>query len=842
MLKLKTFFANPATNNINKKPISKPLVLALHIMMIAGGSVGVYTIAGQHEQSLRQDAIGSYAKQASMVIDSHAQEWQEKAKLLAQQPMLQSGASLKAVIPPEGTIPPSLSYIDQDLLNRTKQGATQPEISGTGDKAVISTALAMPGGGYALFAWPIAPLTKDLKAITPPNIEIRFSQELNGGGALEVLRINSSGNDGNLIPTPLNVKGWQLAVASKTGNSNTPLILALISLVAGGISLLPWLLRRDSTTIVQTPAQRTELEQTFDSINPLLPDGDTSPANNHLGSQVDLNKPLPDLSHTDIANVFDELDETSGQSKETSAQATSKLVLDKVDVAAGSSDLDEAETAAEQEEKLPPGELAKKDMIEFSLDDALFPDLDFTAPVVVFPEKLFRAYDIRGSIELLTPSFIEKIGRALGAAFRAKDQYQVVVGYDARASSSSYAKLVRQALSESGLTVIDIGLVPTPLMHFAARDYDMNGVMITASHNPGDENGLKWIIAGESPTPEDIQAIRNRVEAQDFVTGLGNIREQDYKEAYLNMLQDDVVLSQPFNIAIDGMNGSMGELALAALKAAGCEVSAMNTEPNGMFPNGAPDPSQAENLTDLSNDIAISGCSLGFAFDGDGDRVTVLDNRGEMVSPDQLISLFAQMLLDHNPGSDVIFDVKCSRMVSSTITSHGGRPVMIRTGNTFLRRALNNPDYQSIFAGEFAGHYFFNDERGQGRDDGLYAALRLLEWLDQQGWSLEQAIARLPKRFSTPELLLPLKGIDANSLMNELAETAGRLEHAKLSTIDGIRLDFDTGFGIIRPSNTGAHLTARFDADSADDLAAIRSTFANLLQPYDERLAQLIHQ
>lgn len=837
MLKLKTFFTKPAANNINKKPISKPLVLALHIMMIAGGSLGVYTIAGQHDETQQQNIIDSYARQASLVIDRHAQEWQEKAKLLAQQPMLQSGASLKAVIPPEGTIPPSLSYIDQDLLNRTKQAPTPPEISGTGDKAVISTALAMPGGGYALFAWPIEPLTKDLKAITPADIEIKFSQTLNGGGALEVLRINSSGNDGTLTNVNLNVKGWQLAVGSKAESSNTPLILALISLIAGCISLLPWLLRRDSTAVIQAPRQNRELEQTFDSMNPLHPQGDLSPANNQLGSQVDLNEPLPDLSHTDVTPVVDELGQiNSDHTTASNAAVKSKLVLDKID-----DTLLDMDAEAAQEEA-PAQETAQREMIEFSLDDTLFPDLDFTAPVVVFPEKLFRAYDIRGSIDLLTPAFIEKIGRALGAAFRAKDQYQVVVGYDARASSPSYAKLVRQALSESGLTVIDIGLVPTPLMHFAARDYDMNGVMITASHNPGDENGLKWVINGQSPTPEDIQAIRNRVETQDFVSGLGSIREQDYKEAYLNMLQDDVVLSQPFNIAIDGMNGSMGELALAAFKAAGCEVSAMNTEPNGMFPNGAPDPSQAENLTDLSNDIAISGCSIGFAFDGDGDRLTVLDNRGEMVSPDQLISLFAQMLLDHHPGSDVIFDVKCSRMVASIITSNGGRPVMIRTGNTFLRRALNNPDYQAIFAGEFAGHYFFNDERGQGRDDGLYAALRLLEWLDQQGWSLEQALARLPNRYSTPELLLPLKDIEVNSLMNNLTDTAGRLDHAKLSTIDGIRLDFDTGFGIIRPSNTGAHLTARFDADSADDLAAIRNTFANLLQPYDERLAQLIQQ
>ena len=364
--------------------------------------------------------------------------------------------------------------------------------------------------------------------------------------------------------------------------------------------------------------------------------------------------------------------------------------------------------------------------------------------------------------------------------------------------------------------------------------------MVTASHNPADENGVKWLIQHRSPTPDAIQQLMQRIQHANFTEGLGQIISQSFTDSYLSQLADDVLLSQPVHISIDGMNGSAGEVALAAFEAAGCEVSSLNIEANGMFPNGAPDPSNADFLQELSNDIVISGSRLGFAFDGDGDRLVVLDSQGKVVSPDHLITLFAKICLDSNPGSDIVFDVKCSRMVSTVVTQEGGRPIMVRTGNTFLREALANPENQAVFAGEFSGHYFFNDQRGHGQDDGLYAALRLLEWLDVQGQTLEDALAELPQRVSTPDLYLALEATNATELLNEFEQAASQLSDAKISTIDGIRLDFEYGFGIIRASNTGNFLTARFDADTSDNLQAIRSTFARLLQPLDERLAQLI--
>jgi phosphomannomutase/phosphoglucomutase len=797
----------------NKKTLSKPVVMTIHLILVSLGSGVVYYAAQQHEQQLQQQRLEIFSKQATTLIDRHSQFWLEKSQLLAQQPMLNSTATLKAVIPVGGTVPPSMNYADQDLLNRTKEKATFPEISGSNEKATVSTALIMPTGGYAVFEWPATALIQDLKAITPTDFDIKLSQQYTGAAAVEILRLNSAGNDGLLQPIPLKAQGWKLEVADITPQQNLPLWLALISFFTGLIPLCAWFLLKNNN-ISNSSVRTSQDERWIDQHS----DNNTTPDLPAINSMV-FDLPVPTDGDPLQHNLI-----TDQQAPPPPPHASSIAPVFQKD----------EERPAEQEVK------EEKASIDFILDDALFPDAILNAPTSTFPNQLFRAYDIRGLVEDLSSELVTKIARGLAATIRAKDQYQVVVGYDSRTSSTGYAKLVRQALGDSGLTVIDIGMVPTPVMHFAAKKHDSNGIMITASHNPADENGLKWVIAGQSPSPEDIQVLKTRIIEENFTEGFGSIIEQDYKQDYLNWLHEDIILAEPFNIAFDGMNGSMGELALSAFKSLGCAVSSINTEPNGMFPNGAPDPSKAENLQELSNDILISGSQIGFAFDGDGDRLAVLNSRGEVISPDYMIALFAKMVLDSHPGSDIVFDVKCSRLVSNTISNAGGRPIMVRTGNTFLRTALRNPEHQVVFAGEFASHYFFNDERAQGQDDALYAALRLLEWLDQQGQTIDDAVAALPVRFATEDTYLPLQGIDAQQLMIELEVDAHQLNNTKLSLIDGIRLDFDRGFGIIRPSNTGANLTVRFDADSADDLQLIRSTFAQLLSKHDERLAKLI--
>ncbi|WP_084494746.1 phosphomannomutase/phosphoglucomutase [Alkanindiges illinoisensis] len=825
--------------NTNKGlTINKPLALIIHFVLMGASSAGVYYLVAQHDQQQTQAQLDTFTKQAGVLIEHYAQHWQQQAGLLAQQPMLRSSATLKAVIPIDGSVPPSLNYADQDLLNRTRSAPTQPEISGTGAKGVVSTARAMPTGGYAIFEWPLAPLVKDLESITPANIELKFSQKLSDGSQLEVLRIHGSGNDGGLKAIPLNQQSWQLAVQSVDSGSQLPLWAALLTLLGGLIPLAIWALRKSpvaDTAGVADPNLdnlNTSSATDFTAINPAA----TSAYNNNVAispisaaavaEHMNSSTVLEDDAVMDAAPTSDETTSTSPVAQEASASEAFE-------------ELDLLEETL-QESPADTAKAAHSDAIEFNLDETLLPDMEFNVGAPRFPDHIFRAYDIRGTIDDLSNELVTKIGRALGAHYRYKNQYQVVVGYDARTSSSGYARLIRQAFVDSGLTVIDIGRVTTPICYFAAAQHDGNAVMITASHNPANENGLKWLVQHQSPTPDNIEGIKQCVLDEHFIEGLGTIRSVSYNEDYLNLLQDDVILSQPFNISVDAMHGSAGEFAMAAFQAAGCEVSSLHTEANGMFPNGAPDPSKAEYLQELSNDIVISGSQLGFAFDGDGDRVVVLDSQGNVVSPDHLITLFAKICLDSNPGSDIIFDVKCSRMVSSIVSQDGGRPVMVRTGNTFLRQALNDPEHQAVFAGEFSGHYFFKDHRGHGQDDGLYAALRLLEWLDNSGQTLEEVIASLPQRVSTPDLYLPLDNTDATDLMTAFEAEAAQLSDAKISTIDGIRLDFDAGFGIIRPSNTGHFITARFDADTAENLRLIRATFARLLRSKDERLAQLI--
>lgn len=823
--------------------ISKPVALIIHLGLTGAASAGIYFLLTDYQQQHTQQQLNDFSKQASTIIERHSQNWQQQARLLAQQPMLRSTASLKAVIPLEGGVPPSLNYADQDLLNRTRTAPTPPEISGSDSKAMVSTALAMPTGGYAIFEWPFNPLMQDLVAITPNNLQLKFAQQLSDGTSLEVMRLHSTGNDGILNSVPLSTKGWQLAVGQAQADNPLPLWATLLSLISGLLAALVWGVRQDKKITQTVAIPSTPLDDFDPNVFPVTASKPISTPAIATTTGYAAGQPIDSLesfnsSQSSIATSNDlENTETTLANDTVNLRKSGSSNEADDDV---SDAFDELDLIQEEDNSLTP-QSVEHDALEFNLDDTLLPDGDFQFNTVQhFPAHLFRAYDIRGSIDDLSTDLISNIGRALGSQLREQDQYQVVVGYDARSSSSGYAKLIRQALSDCGLTVVDIGLVTTPICYFAAAQYDGNGIMVTASHNPADENGVKWLIQHRSPTPDAIQQLMQRIQQANFTEGLGQIISQSFTDSYLNQLQEDVLLSQPVHISIDGMNGSAGEVALAAFQAAGCEVSSLNIEANGMFPNGAPDPSNAAFLQELSNDIVISGSTIGFAFDGDGDRLVVLDSQGKVVSPDHLITLFAKICLDSNPGSDIVFDVKCSRIVSTVVTQEGGRPIMVRTGNTFLREALVNPAYQAVFAGEFSGHYFFNDQRGHGQDDGLYAALRLLEWLDVQGQTLENVLADLPQRVSTPDLYLALEATNATELLNEFEQAALPLSDAKISTIDGIRLDFEYGFGIIRSSNTGNFLTARFDADTTENLYVIRSTFSRLLQPLDDRLAKLI--
>lgn len=465
-----------------------------------------------------------------------------------------------------------------------------------------------------------------------------------------------------------------------------------------------------------------------------------------------------------------------------------------------------------------------------------------------FPAQIFRAYDIRGKLQLLTPSLVTAIAEALSRLYSQKKVTALVLGYDARLTSPTYAAIIQQVLFKQNIEVIDLGCCSTPMMYFFAAQYGGNGIMITASHNPKSDNGIKWVCQGEPPSPEQIQeialwakdAIKPIEEDQIEVERLHQFHAQ-FRQQYLQYLQHDIQIKRPLNIVIDGLNGSAGQYAIDILKHLGCTVTALRCQANGHFPDHAPDPSKASHLQRLQQQVIAQQADLGFALDGDGDRVVIVDETGQIIGADRLLCLFAQMCLEQQPQHEIVFDVKCSNQVTHFVASHQGIPTMIRTGSTFLRRYIAHSKGQAVFGGEYAGHYVFNDGRGRGYDDGLYAALRAIEFLGRQDQSFSQLMQNIPKRFSTEDHYISTHH-HSPKLLLQLIEQNCQTMGAELTKIDGVRLDFDDGFGIIRASNTGEYLTVRFDADTAVRLEQIRQDFAAIFNLQYPEIAQEILQ
>lgn len=466
-----------------------------------------------------------------------------------------------------------------------------------------------------------------------------------------------------------------------------------------------------------------------------------------------------------------------------------------------------------------------------------------------FPLSIFRAYDIRGKLNHLTPHVIHSIGYALAQQYKNAGQYQVVIGYDARLTSPTYANIIQQIFQTQGLTVTNIGCCSSPMMYYIARDFGGNGIMVTASHNPKSDNGIKWILQGEPPSPEIIQQVGLAAQfASEKIGKNSDLQElshhiiPEFCLKYQQSLLSDIQLKRPLKVALDGLHGAAGRCAKLVLEKLGCQVIALRCEANGNFPDHAPDPSHAEHLKQLQAAILLEKADIGIALDGDGDRVVILDELAHIISPDRLLSLFAQICLKQHPQKEIVFDVKCSQMVAETVQKLHGQAKMIRTGSSFLRAYLSQSKGNAVFGGEYAGHYVFNDGRGFGYDDGLYAALRVMEYLTQSDEAnLSALLAIYPERYCTEDTYISTHDINPKQVLNDIEIQSHRLG-ARLSKIDGVRLDFDDGFGIIRASNTGEYFTVRFDADNPSRLSEIRQEFVSMMQEQYPQIAQELAQ
>jgi phosphomannomutase/phosphoglucomutase len=446
--------------------------------------------------------------------------------------------------------------------------------------------------------------------------------------------------------------------------------------------------------------------------------------------------------------------------------------------------------------------------------------------VQIAPE-IFKAYDIRGIVgRNFTAETVELIGHAIGSEAVARKQSRIVVGYDGRLSGPSLAAALAAGIRKSGIGVVDIGRVATPMVYFAAHHLKTgSGVSVTGSHNPPDYNGLKMVLGGETLAGEAVQKLRARIENGDLAHGAGGYEQQDIQRDYIERIAGDVKLARPMKIIVDCGNGVPGAFAPALYRRLGCEVTELFCEVDGNFPNHHPDPSQPANLKDVQRALAEGKGEIGFAFDGDGDRLGVVTKRGNIIFPDRQLMLFAADVLKRQPGASIIFDVKSTRKLAPWIREHGGTPLLWKTGHSFIKKKLQETG--AALAGEMSGHFFFK-ERWYGFDDALYAGARLLEILSREA-DPGAVLEALPDALSTPELHLKLQEGENYSLMETLAKQA-RFEGAReVITIDGLRVEYADGFGLARPSNTTPVVVLRFEADSEAALKRIQGDFRSAI-------------
>lgn len=471
-------------------------------------------------------------------------------------------------------------------------------------------------------------------------------------------------------------------------------------------------------------------------------------------------------------------------------------------------------------------------------EKALFGDLgagdEVVAAAVPLPAHIFRAYDIRGIIgESLSADITYKIGQAIGSEAHERGQQKVIVARDGRLSGPELSAAMVKGLMASGREVIDVGRVPTPVLYFATQYLGSgSGVMVTGSHNPPDYNGFKIMLRGETLHGDSIQVLRERIETSALLSGDGKVQTLDVVPSYVDRITSDVRLARPVKVVVDCGNGVTGEIAPQLLRALGCEVIELYCEIDGHFPNHHPDPGKPENLVALTRAVTEHQADVGVAFDGDGDRLGVVDSDGKIIWPDRVLMLLAMDVLSRNPGGQIIYDVKCSRDLERVISENGGEPLMWKTGHSFIKAKMQETG--ALLAGEMSGHIFFK-ERWFGFDDALYACARLLEILAADGQKSAAVFAQLPDGVSTPELNVLMAEGEHFRLMQRLLANA-RFGGARLITLDGLRVEFADGWGLVRASNTTPSLVLRFEADDAEALRRIQDEFRQQLLGLDPEL------
>jgi phosphomannomutase/phosphoglucomutase len=723
----------------------------------------------------------------------------------------------------QGTLP--ISFATLDMLAKASKGETPaPEARKIGDNWVIysvaplRTAPDAPVNGTLLLAFKLQRLTNALPEAPADVGQIVLSQQFGDAPAQSFLT-RGQGDGGRSVDFPTGYPNWKLTFTPGPALQSSPpsLMLLLAAVVALG-SLLLGLYLNESALKRRVNADARQLEQLLQELSsgkavkafslsmPALNGLAQSLAQLSLRNQPTTPAAVANNTSTAVAPgstsskaVFSSLDSDDSELTDPLFQDTDILDIDLLD--------------------------ESQDFLKSEHSHAMSSTVSI-APE--FADTIFRAYDIRGIVgETLTGETAYWLGRAIGAQSLAQGEPNVSVGRDGRLSGPELVAQLIKGLYDSGCHVSDVGLVPTPALYYAASVLEgKTGVMLTGSHNPKGYNGFKIVIAGDTLANEQIQALHERIKRNNLPAGKGSVRKVDILDLYSGQITNDVVLARRLKVVVDCGNGAAGVIAPQLLAALNCEIIPLFCEVDGNFPNHHPDPGKLENLQDLIAKVKETGADLGLAFDGDGDRVGVVTNAGSVVYPDRLLMLFARDVVKRNPGADIIFDVKCTRRLIPLIQEYGGRPVMWKTGHSLIKKKMKESG--ALLAGEMSGHIFFK-ERWFGFDDGIYSAARLLEILSQEKLSAEALFQTFPNDLSTPEINIKVTETSKFSIIEAL-EREAQWGNANLTSIDGVRVDYPKGWGLVRASNTTPVLVLRFEAETEDELQRIKDVFHTQLK------------
>ncbi len=771
-------------------------------------------------------------KQALLDSDQAIQDQEQEFKsFLSNATLVRIFASGKARKDPDSTPPISFAQLDMVTKTENERESALPEIHSDNGKMYLTLAAPIPGDdriqGSVLVSFPLSSLTQQLTTLPSDQGFVEILQTF----ANKPQVIFSSG-DAKFKSVP------SYQATSQYGHWSARYYPAPSLNIVGSYTLILWV----CVAVVLALILALGILSYWLISNAMLNNASILAEHIYCHTQKSESKQVFTLGiFASLANTL------KNQLKDIQAKATASAAQ-----AAAAPELKQTE---EQPSSVTSSAFAD-DSLDVELDDddndllsgavALddnpldLEDMDVAEPelvsinVKVSPD-IFRAYDIRGVVgDNLDPDVANAIGMAIASEARDQGQQTIVVARDGRYSSRDLAEALIDGIRSSGCNVIDIGMVPTPVLYYATKTLNtQSGVMVTGSHNPPQYNGFKVVINDETLASSRIQDLYQRIATGKLHNqGSGTYEVADITSDYQDRICSDVVLARPMRIVIDSGNGVAGPLASALLDSLGCMIIPLNIDVDGSFPNHHPDPSDPANLEQLINAVQNEEADLGIAFDGDGDRLGVVTPSGKIIWPDRLLMLFARDLLSRTPGADVLYDVKCTRDVPELVSSLGGRAIMCATGHSLMKAKMRETG--AVVGGELSGHIFFND-RWYGFDDALYSAARLLEILSMEPLDTDAIFDEIPEKFSTPELHINVPDKNKFAIVEKL-KTQGNFEGGNVVKIDGVRVDFPKGWGLVRASNTTPVLVARFEADTEESLEQVKTLFRDQLLAIDPGL------